>query len=154
MSEVSSEQLAELVSASESADYGATGFHHTHTSSIELMPKVAELFLQAGYILEMITCQDIREEHEVMRLCYTFNRLEAVDRHLFHADLNPDTQEAPTLCGIYGGANWFEREVYDMYGVRFADHPELERLLLPEDADFFALRKDFGRMEDAPEASE
>ncbi|MCA8972076.1 MAG: NADH-quinone oxidoreductase subunit C, partial [Planctomycetes bacterium] len=42
-------------------------------------------------------------------------------------------------------ADWHEREAYDMYGVRFIGHPNLERILLPEDADFHALLKDFGR---------
>lgn len=49
-------------------------------------------------------------------------------------------------------ADWFEREIYDMYGVRFDDHPDLARILLPDDADFHALLKDFGRIEDAEDA--
>ncbi len=50
---------------------------------------------------------------------------------------------------MYKAADWNEREVYDMYGVTFAGHPDLKRILLPDDADFHALLKDFGRMEDA-----
>ncbi len=147
--------LADLTSASEEMDYGKTGLHQRHTASLENVLKVGKTFLDEGYILEMLTCQDLREKEEVMRLCYTFNSLDAVDRHLVHVDiaggLASEQFEAPTMSNLTGGANWQEREVFEMYGVTFTGHNELERLLLPEDADFFPLRKDFGRIEDADE---
>ncbi len=49
----------------------------------------------------------------------------------------------PSVVSIWPGANYHERETYDMYGIRFEGHPDLTRILLPEDADFFPLRKDF-----------
>jgi NADH-quinone oxidoreductase subunit C/D len=48
-----------------------------------------------------------------------------------------------TLTGIYKGANWFEREAFDLYGIRFAGHPKLERLLTHDDFVGHAMRKDF-----------
>lgn len=66
------------------------------------------------------------------------------------ADARPLPIEAPSLAGSYPAANWLEREVFDMFGLRFAGHPQLERLLLPEDADFHPLLKDFGRIDAAP----
>ena len=151
MSASPTKALEELAKHSETTDYDATGFHCRHQASAELLSGIAEVFLAGDYILEMITCQDQRSELECMRLCYTFTRLEAVDRHLLHVDLIADGEafQAPSLVDVFAAANWFEREVYDMYGVTFSGHPNLERILLPEDADFFALRKDFGRMEDA-----
>ena len=90
-----------------------------------------------------------------MRLVYGFNRLgatsAATDRHLLHADIDWG-QEAPSLTGVYKAADWHEREAYDMYGVHFAGHPDLKRILLPDDVEYHALLKDFGRIEDAPEA--
>ncbi len=148
------EALAGLVSSSEDGDYAASGFHYKHKAELDKLVAIAEASLKAGHILEMVTCEDRREDSQVMRLCYTFNAYEAVDRHLVQIDVAPASESdqsftAPTLCGVYGGANWLEREVFDMYGVVFDKHPELERILLPEDADFFALRRDFGRIEDA-----
>jgi NADH-quinone oxidoreductase subunit C len=53
-----------------------------------------------------------------------------------------EDQDAPSIASIFAGANWLEREVYDMFGVRFAGHPGLKRILLPEEWQGFPLRKD------------
>ena len=49
----------------------------------------------------------------------------------------------PTVCGVWRAANWPEREVYDMYGVSFAGHPDMTRILLWEGFNGYPLRKDF-----------
>ena len=53
---------------------------------------------------------------------------------------NPDI---PTISQIIPGANWHERETHDFFGINFTGHPDLSPLLLPEDADFHPLCKDF-----------
>lgn len=54
-----------------------------------------------------------------------------------------DGEGVPTVCDVWGTANWHEREAYDLYGVEFLGHPELERIFLPEDWEGFPLRKDY-----------
>ena len=54
-----------------------------------------------------------------------------------------DDASVPTVSGVWPIANWLEREVWDMFGVRFADHPDLRRLLLYEEFVGHPLRKDY-----------
>ncbi|MEO0545184.1 MAG: NADH-quinone oxidoreductase subunit C [Pseudomonadota bacterium] len=49
----------------------------------------------------------------------------------------------PSVCDVFPGANWFEREAYDMYGILFTGHPDLRRLLTDYGFDGYPLRKDF-----------
>ena len=57
--------------------------------------------------------------------------------------VNDPDPEVPSVVDLWEGANWMEREVFDMYGVTFAGHPDLRRILLPEEFTSFPLRKDY-----------
>lgn len=57
--------------------------------------------------------------------------------------LNEEDPRVPTVTGVWRTANWHERETYDLFGVIFDGHPDLRRILLPEDWQGHALRKDF-----------
>lgn len=60
-------------------------------------------------------------------------------------------EEIPSVCDIWEGANWYEREVYDLYGVRFAGHPQLCRILMPDDWRGHPLRRDYALTEEPVE---
>ena len=57
--------------------------------------------------------------------------------------LSEDQAEVSTVCHLWETANWHEREIFDMMGIRFANHPDLRRILMWDGYPFFPLRKDF-----------
>jgi len=57
--------------------------------------------------------------------------------------LGEDDAHVPTVTSVWRTANWHERETYDLFGVVFDGHPDLRRILLPDDWQGYALRKDF-----------
>ncbi len=57
--------------------------------------------------------------------------------------LNEPDLNVPSAVPLWEGANWMEREVWDMFGIRFDGHPDLRRILLPEEFMAFPLRKDY-----------
>jgi NADH-quinone oxidoreductase subunit C len=61
-----------------------------------------------------------------------------------------DAPEAPSLCSQYGSANWMEREAWDLYGVRYAGHPDLRRILLYPEFVGHPLRKDYDKLKEQP----
>jgi NADH-quinone oxidoreductase subunit C len=56
---------------------------------------------------------------------------------------NDPEPELPSVVALWKGADWMEREVYDMFGVRFAGHPDLRRILMPAEFAEYPLRKDY-----------
>jgi NADH-quinone oxidoreductase subunit C len=77
----------------------------------------------------------------------------AVVYHLYSFALNhkvcikvilpKEKPEVNTVCDVWATAEWHEREAYDMYGIIFLNHPDLRRILCPEDWEGFPLRKDY-----------
>ncbi len=51
--------------------------------------------------------------------------------------------EAPSLCSVFPSANWFERETFDMFGIKFTNHPDLRRILTDYNFEWHPLKKDF-----------
>ena len=136
------DKLNSLVPEPTDVEYDARGFHKQYIASAENLPQVAEAFRSESFFLEMITCQDRRETDSVFRLVYQFNQYGTPQRHIVHTDIAPDAIP-PSIVSVFPAADWYERELYDMYGISFAGHPDLKRILMEEDYTGHPLLKDF-----------
>jgi NADH-quinone oxidoreductase subunit C len=124
-------------------DYTARGTHLDVQINPDQVVRAAEILDSEGMTIEMVTGVDWIKENQfevIYDYSYTGGELFRV---VVRARVDRDKPDVPTVSGVYGGANWHERETWDLLGINFVGHPQLERFLLPDDADFHPLRKDF-----------
>lgn len=97
-----------------------------------------------GYTLLVDICgaHYPQREEEPLEVVYIFYSLEANRRVRLRVRLAEDV-EVPSVTPVFAGANWPEREAFDMFGIRFAQHPDLTRILLWEGFNGYPLRKEF-----------
>jgi len=124
-------------------NYAEKGFHIDTLVEPEQLVQAAQILFDCGYFIESITGVDwIKEEQ--LEVVYDFSRYDFdLCRVALRVRVPRTAPELPTITGIYTGANWHERETHDFFGIVFTGHPHLIPLLLPEDADFHPLLKDF-----------
>ena len=104
--------------------------------------EACRLLRDADYFFESLTCVDRLEAHGAFELIYTFNRWGLPSRVACRV-WAPEGRPVPTVSGVFGGADWNEREAWEFYGVTLAGHPNLTWLLLPEGTEFRPLLKSF-----------
>jgi NADH-quinone oxidoreductase subunit C len=78
-----------------------------------------------------------------MEVVYDYFHPESPLRVVVRTRIPRAEPELPTIAGVFAGANWHERETHDFFGIRFTGHPNLKPFLLPEDATFHPLLKDY-----------
>ena len=76
-------------------------------------------------------------------LAYLIANTTSAERLTIRVMLNEPELNVPSVTSLWAGADWLEREVYDMFGIVFAGHPDLRRILMPEEFSAHPLRKDY-----------
>jgi NADH-quinone oxidoreductase subunit C len=95
-----------------------------------------------GFSIDTITGVDWMAQAQMEVVYDYFHPLKNL-RVVVRTRVPRENAELPTISGVFPGANWHERETHDFFGIRFAGHPDLSPFLLPEDATYHPLRKDF-----------
>ncbi len=105
--------------------------------------EAAKIMDEAGFFLESVTAVDWLKE-EKMEVVYDYNHF-AIEqsRVVVRAFVSREEPAIDTVSGVFPSADWHERETWDFFGIDFKGHPNQIRILLPEDADFHPLLKDF-----------
>lgn len=117
--------------------------------TIELAPEKVHGFLRMlrddygfTYFGDLSTVDHYTDEGR-FELCYNLVNMAAKQRLRISTRLEEDQPEIATVTDLYPGANWLEREAFDMMGIRFTGHPDLRRMFLPEDFEWYPMRKEF-----------
>jgi len=124
-------------------DYSVHGYHIDAQVDPDQLLEAVDILDKAEFFIETITGVDWIKENQ-FEVIYDFSRYDFdLCRVVIRTRVSRDEPVVPTITDIYAGANWHERETHDFFGIKFDGHPHLVPLLLPEDADFHPLRKDF-----------
>lgn len=124
-------------------DYKLQGYHLDAQVAPEQLLEAVAILNENAFFIESITGVDWIKEKQ-MEVIYDFSRYDFdTCRVVIRTRVPRDLPVVPTITSIYSGANWHERETHDFFGIKFDGHPHLIPLLLPEDADFHPLLKDF-----------
>jgi len=94
-------------------------------------------------LLSDATCLDRFPVEPRLELNYHLLSLSRRDRIRLRTSVSSQHPVIDSLVSIWPGANWLEREIFDLYGIRFEGHPDLRRILLPDGFEGFPLRRDF-----------
>jgi NADH-quinone oxidoreductase subunit C len=124
-------------------EYAKRGVNLDVQCSPEQIVEAAKILDAEGFCLESVSGVDWIKEDQ-MEVIYDYNRTDNQFCRVAVRVRIPRTEPSvPTISSIYPGANWHERETHEFFGIKFEGHPYLVPLLLPEDADFHPLLKDF-----------
>jgi NADH-quinone oxidoreductase subunit C len=126
----------------------------------EVYQSTGDTFLRIVPEANVEVCQYLKEEHHFIYLSDIFgtdrftseDRFEVIynlislrkkERLFLKTWLPEENPEIQSVTSVWQSANWCERQVYDMLGITFTGHPDMRRIYMPEDFEYFPLRKEF-----------
>ncbi|MEZ5399725.1 MAG: NADH-quinone oxidoreductase subunit C [Bryobacteraceae bacterium] len=97
-----------------------------------------------GYVrLATVTCVDWYPMEPRFELSYHLHSISRNERLRLSVKLDSSAAEVDSVFPVWRGADWYEREVFDLFGVQFRNHPNMARILMPDDWEGHPLRKDY-----------
>jgi NADH-quinone oxidoreductase subunit C len=122
--------------------------------------RLNELMLQIDAASIVEVCRYLKEEQQFNRVAgitgldwypmeprfevvYLLHSVPRNERVRLKCKVSGENPAIDSVCSVWSGANWYERETFDLFGIRFHNHPDLTRIMMPEDWDGHPLRKDY-----------
>lgn len=123
-------------------DYARAGYDLEVRLDQVGMRRVAREMKARQFYLETITAVDLIDYFEIVYIYSTYYQefCRVMTRIRMPKEASPFS-----ISAVYPEAIWLEREVYDFFGIRFQEHPDLKRLINPDEVDYFPLLKNFGK---------
>ena len=118
--------------------------------SVDIKKLCQELHQNSSTFFDMLSCVtgiDNGVETNTMEVVYNLYSIPFNHHLMLKVFLPREKPEIDSVASIWRGADWLEREVFDMYGIKFSGHPDLRRILMPADWEGYPLRKDFKHQE-------
>jgi NADH-quinone oxidoreductase subunit C len=118
--------------------------------AIKIKEVCLELHQNSSTYFDMLSCItgiDNGAQANSIEVVYNFYSIPFNHHMMVRVVLPREKPEIDSVASIWRGADWLEREVYDMVGVNFIGHPDLRRILMPADWEGFPLRKDYKHQE-------
>jgi NADH-quinone oxidoreductase subunit C len=142
--------LRDLSATVNEVDFKQRGYHCEVLLNQDNLRDVVRLMYDLKYYLVFVSAVHVEPTIDIV---YQFAHFTSPSRVIARLPVDADGT-VPTICDIFQGANWHERETKDFYGVVFRDHPYLKPLILPEeDVDLKPLLKVEGKVKDRSEVS-
>jgi NADH-quinone oxidoreductase subunit C len=143
------DSLRDNSTAAALADLATTGKVEFGELTIEVAPSdilsaLARARKTLGFNrLSTITGVDRYPVEPRFEVVYHLQSIATKERIRFKARVSGDNPEIESACPVFRAANWYEREVFDFFGIRFLNHPDLKRIMMPDEFEGYPLRKDF-----------
>ncbi len=116
-----------------------------HSQDIVAVCKSLKEQFGFSYLADISTVDHYTDEN---RFEIAYNIVNMADRQRLRIStfVEEDDPSLDSVIPVWGAANWFEREAWDMMGIRFNGHPDLRRIFLPEDFEYHPMRKEFPQL--------
>lgn len=123
-------------------NFSEAGVHLDACITPDKVVESAKIMERHGYAIDAVTGMDWLAQG-LMEVVYDYLHFSSGLRVAIRTRIPRSEPSIATISTVYQGANWHERETHDMFGIKFVGHPDLTPFLLPDDADFHPLRKDY-----------
>ena len=115
-------------------------------TNVESYKKLVELLKSEGFemMVDLTVVDWFRKKEPRFEVIVQFLSVSNNERKTIKVFVNDNDLTIPSISDVYPSANFYEREAFDMFGIIFTDHPDLTRILMPDDWQGHPLRKNYG----------